>query len=202
MTNPLSITTSPDPFTRGLNYLYSVRSLALQPDMVNLVYDLDNRIPICTWIGEHIEALNAQLNFHLQACHACFHTWEQPSIQILAAPLAQSFGVDALCNFQTSPITILIDPGRVVPENWLLLVMHEYAHAHAGSPGHHSHFAQSLTHLCLGLEIPPPQSAAEERLRFYPDCVPTQNPLAFWWGEGKDWRSSMTNSNIPFQLLG
>jgi len=76
----------------------------------------------------------------------------------------------------------------VVPDDWLRLVAHEYAHAHTGSPGHRVEFERSLTHLCLGLAIPPPpdQSDAKDWLRFYPDCVPTQNPLAFWRGEGRD----------------
>lgn len=171
--------------------------------MVRLVYDLTLRTPICIWIGEHIEAVNTQLNTYLQACHNCFHPWQQPAVQIFAAPLERSFGLDALCNFQTYPLTILIDVGRVEPEDWLLLVVHEYAHAHAGSPGHHQKFAQSLAHLCLGLEIAPPpcQPCMEDHLRFYPGYPPTQNPLTFWRGEGKDWRSSSPNSYSPSQPL-
>lgn len=183
----LIVTTSNDPFARGLDYLYGVRSLALDLEMVDLVYDLEHRIPICTWISEHIEAVNTQLNACLQACHDCFHPWEQPAIQIFAAPLAQSFGLDALCNFQTNPISILIDVGRVLLKDWLLVVAHEYAHAHVGYPGHHQQFAQSLAHLCLGLEIAPPpcQPGMEDSLRFYPGYPPTQDPLAFWRGEGR-----------------
>lgn len=182
----LIITTSHDPFARGLDYLYGVRSLALTPEMVDRVDDLEHRLLICTWISEHIEAVNAQLNTCLQACHDCFHLEEQPFTQIFAAPLAQSFALDALCNFQTSPIALLIDVGRMPPENWLRVVAHEYAHAHAGSPGHHQQFARSLTHLCLGLELAPPsnQSGREDSLRFYPGYAPTQDPLAFWRGEG------------------
>ncbi|WP_225895458.1 hypothetical protein [Dendronalium phyllosphericum] len=182
----LLLTTSTDPFTRGLDYLYGARSLALEPEIVDVVYDLDNRIPICTWIGNHIDAVNAELNAYLQACHDCFHPWEQCVIQIFAAPFAQSFGIDGLCNLQTNPITILIDVGRVQPEDWWLLVMHEYAHAHAGSPGHHQEFAKSLAHLCLGLAIAPPswQAGMEASLRSYPNCRPTKDPLAFWQGLG------------------
>ncbi|QIR39540.1 hypothetical protein HCG51_24415 [Tolypothrix sp. PCC 7910] len=181
----LIFTTSTDPFTRGLDYLYGVRSLALDAEMIDVVYDLENRKSLCVWICEHIDAVNQQLEKCLQACHDCFHPWEQPTIQIFAAPIAQSFGIDALCNLQTNPITILIDVGRVVPADWLALVVHEYAHAHAGSPGHHEQFARSLSHLCLGLGIAPPplQPGMESYLRFYPDCRPTQNPLAFWRGE-------------------
>lgn len=182
------LTTSQDPFTRGLDYLYGVRSLALEPEMVDRMYDLEHRLPICIWISEHIAAVNIQLNACLQACHACFHLWEQPCIQIFAAPLAQSFGLDALCNFQTKPISILIDVGRMMPKDWLLVVAHEYAHAHAGSPGHHQQFARSLSHLCLGLELAPPswQPGREDSLRFYPGYLPTPDPLAFWQGEGLD----------------
>jgi hypothetical protein len=185
--NSLIITTSLDPFVRGLDYLYGVRSLALEPEMVDRIYDLEQRTPICTWISDHIETVNLHLNACLQACHDCFHPWEQPAIQIFAAPLSQAFGLAALCNFQTHPISILIDVGRVIPQDWLLIVAHEYAHAHAGSPGHHQQFAQSLAHLCLGLGIAPPpdQPGHEERLRFHPDCHPTPDPLMFWRGEGR-----------------
>jgi len=185
LTNPLIITTSTDPFTRGLDYLYGVRGLAPAPEMVNVVHELNHRTFICTWIGEHIDAVNLQLEACLQACHGCFHAWEQPTIQIFAAPLAQVFGVDGVCNFQATPITLLIDVGRVQPQNWLLLVAHEYAHAHAGSPGHHAQFARSLSHLCLGLGIVPPPDplgASADYLRFYPYCPPTADPLAFWRG--------------------
>ncbi|UKP00336.1 hypothetical protein [Nostoc sp. UHCC 0870] len=181
----LIITSSTDPVARGLDYLYGVRCLALDSEMIDVVYDMNNRIPLCAWISEHIDGVNRQLEKYLQACHDCFHPWEQPPIQICAAPIAQGFGIDALCNLQTHPITILIDVGRVVPADWLRLVVHEYAHAHVGFPGHQEQFARSLSHLCLGLGIAPPprESAIESHLRFYPDCRPTQNPLAFWRGE-------------------
>lgn len=69
----LIITTSTDPFTRGLDYLYGVRSLALDAEMIDVVFDMENRKPLCVWIGEHIEAVNAKLENYLQACHDCFH---------------------------------------------------------------------------------------------------------------------------------
>jgi hypothetical protein len=187
LVDSLIITTSTDPVACGLDYLYGVRSLALTPEMVDLVYDLEHRTPVCIWISNHIEVVNAQLNDCLQACHDCFHAWEQPAVQIFAAPLAQSFGLDALCNFQTEPISILVDVGRVRPKDWLLLVAHEYAHAHAGIPGHHHQFARSLTHLCLGLDIASPsyQPGQEDSLRFYPGYPPVPDPLAFWQGNGE-----------------
>lgn len=185
MDSPI-VTTSPDPYTRGLDYLYGVRRLALQPEMVDLVDHPELRSPICTWIGQHIDAVNTQLQHCLQRCHDCFHPWQRPSVQIFAVPLAQSFGLDAVCNVRTHPITLLIDVGRVQPEDWLLAVVHEYAHAQAGLPGHHSQFAQSLAHLCLGLAIAPPpmQAGMEEVLRFYPHYRSTSDPLAFWRGAG------------------
>ena len=169
--------------------------------MIDLVHQSEHQAPVCLWIAQHIEAINAQLTRYLQACHDCFHTWEQPTIQIFAAPLARSFGLDAFCNFQTKPISILIDVGRMKPKNWLLAVVHEYAHAHVGSPGHDQAFARSLTHLCLGLGIVPPQSLSEDRLRCYPNYLPTPNSLAFWRGETEDWRLSVTNSYFSSESL-
>ncbi|WP_171572332.1 hypothetical protein [Leptolyngbya sp. Cla-17] len=191
MVQQLIVTTSSDPFIRGLDYLYGVRSLALVPEMVGVVDDLAHRGSICTWIGDHIDRVNSQLNAYLQMCHDCFHLQEQRSIQIFAAPLVRSFEIDGFCNLQTNPITILIDVGQVVPEDWLRLVVHEYAHAHAGFPGHHSQFGRSLAHLCLGLEIPFPLDQPDhgDWLRFYPDCVATQDSLAFWRGEEVSRRS-------------
>lgn len=177
-------TTSHDPFTRGLDYLYDVRGLAVAPEMVTLVHDQRDRARICTWIGNHIAAVNAQLQTHLQACQACFHPWEQPTLQILAAPLAPVVGLAGLCNFQTRPWTLLIDVGRVVPAHWLRLVAHEYAHAQVGTPGHHAPFAQALAQLCLGLALAPALGGdtGAAVLCAYPPCQVTADPLAFWQG--------------------
>lgn len=167
--------------------------------MVNFLHDVPQRVSICTWIGHHIEAVNRRLHLHLLACHACFHPWEQRVIQIFAAPLSPAFGIDGLCNLQTQPVTILIDVGRVVPQHWLRLVAHEYAHAHAGSPGHHQQFAASLAHLCLGLAIAlPSQSLGDEAsLRSYPVCRSTLMPLAFWRGHNPGWQTD--DSSAAFE---
>jgi hypothetical protein len=170
--------------------------------MIDVVHDLEGRVPICIWVGAHIEAVNAHLSACLRACHECFHPWERRAAQIAAAPLAKSFGISGLCNLQTHPATLLIDVGQVVPEDWLLVVVHEYAHAHAGLPGHHNDFARSLTHLCLGLGIAPPPLTTEAELRMYPDCRSTQNPLAFWRGENPDWRSHVKNYYFLSQSVG
>lgn len=185
MVDSLIVTTSTDPFTRGLDYLYGVRSLALVPEMIGVIDDLNQRTSICIWIGKYIDGVNSQLNAYLQMCHDCFHLWEQCSIQIFAAPLVQSFGIDGLCNLKTHPATLLIDTGRVLSEDWLRLVAHEYAHAHVGSPGHHSQFGRAIAHLCLGLEIATlfDEVGSAERLRSYPEYGLNQDPLAFWRGE-------------------
>jgi hypothetical protein len=180
-----------DPFARGLDYLYVTRSLALEPDMVELMFDLEARSPICTWIGDRVDQVNATLQHYLQACHHCFHISEQPNIQIFAVPLADRFGIDGLCNLDTQPISLLLDVGRVMPQDWLSLVVHEYAHAHAGFPGHHGEFAKSLAHLCLGLAIGSPP-LSENQLRTHPPYRSTIDPLAFWRGES-EWRSSVTD---------
>lgn len=174
-----------DLFTRGLNYLYQVRDLALDPNLIDLVYHHDRRLPVCIWIGQHIEAINLKLRHCLQACHDCFHPWEQRSIQIFAAPFADSFGIDGLCNVHTQPMTILVDVGRVVPQDWLALVAHEYAHAHLGSPGHHPDFVQVLSHLCrgLGLALPSVEPNEAGQWRSFPPYRSTGNGLAFWQGQ-------------------
>jgi hypothetical protein len=173
-------------FTRGLEYLKMVQSFALEPEMVRVVYNSgNNNVPICTWIGENIAQLNAQLNTCLQACHECFHPEVRKRMQILAVPLAEAFGIDGLCNIVARPITILIDVGRVAPQDWLGLVAHEYAHAHVGESGHNQKFAEVLEHLCLGLGLEAPVWEAgtmEACLRNWPHCRSTLDPLAFWLG--------------------
>lgn len=195
MVDSLIVTTSTDPFTRGLDYLYGVRSLALVPEIIGVIDDLNQRTSICIWIGQYIDGVNRQLNTYLQMCHDCFHLGEQRSIQIFAAPLAQSFGIDGLCNLKTHPITLLIDTGRVLPEDWLRLVAHEYAHAHVGSPGHHSQFGQAIAHLCLGLEITTllDEVGSAEKLRSYPEYESNQDPLAFWRGDLGDCEVKLCN---------
>lgn len=174
-----------DPLKRGLDYLYQVRSLALEPDLITLVYNLEERIPVCLWIDRHIDWVNSQLQACLQACNDCFYPWQQPSIQIFAAPFSDPFGLDGLCNLHTSPITILIDVGRIVPQDWIALVAHEYAHAYLASPGHHFEFVQTLTHLCLGLglDLPTVSPTAEDLWRSFPPCRRTTHPLDFWRGQ-------------------
>lgn len=168
-------------YQRGLEYLQRMQRLALDPAMVEVRPNLRDRTAICTWVGLHQDRLNAQLQTYLQACHECFHPHSRPRVQIFAVPLAPAFGLDGLCNGSLRPMTILVDLGRVVPQDWLRLVVHEYAHAQVGHPGHHEAFVAALSHLCLGLglELPPPTAV---HWSHWPLCQPTLDPLQFWRG--------------------
>ena len=151
--------------------------------MVDVMENLRDRTSICIWIGKNIHAVNAELKACLQACHECFHYQKRRPIQIFAVPIAQPYGIDGLCNPQTTPVTILVDVGRVVPQDWLKIVAHEYAHALVGNFGHHREFANILSHLCLGLGLEPPGTDLEGQLRHWPPCKATLDPLAFWRGQ-------------------
>ncbi len=178
-----------EPFIRGAEYLKAVRQLVLEPTMIDVTDDINERIRICTWIGEHIDEINAKLNDYLNACHQCFYPEQRRSMRILAAPLASSFGIDALCNILLDPITLVIDVGQVGPADWLSIVVHEYAHAHLKAPGHDQQFLTVISHLCLGLGLEPPKPEGENDgqgmeswLRKWPYCNATPDPLAFWRG--------------------
>jgi len=179
----------------GLTYLATVQHLSLNPKMVDLLEKEDYQVSVCNWITSHIATVNHILDRHLNACHNCFFRWERRSIQVLAAPLAQSFGIDGLCNLQTKPITILIDVGRVHPDDWLGLVVHEYSHAHIGFPGHDHRFISVLSHLCLGLGLEPPErQETTEHLRHWPYATPITDPLALWLGYS-GWESLWTEQS-------
>lgn len=170
-------------FRRGFEYLRSVQDFMPEPGMMDILDNARDRPAVCTWVGANIAAVNQALQQCLTACHECFHPQERRPMQIFAAPLAQSLRLDGFCNISTFPLTILIDVGRVAPQDWLSLVAHEYSHAHIGSPGHHQSFAIILSHLCLGLGLEPPKEQSELFLRSFPPYTPMPNPLAFWKGE-------------------
>jgi len=170
-------------YERGLAYLQQAASLALEPDMVYIPDGLGDRIRLCTWVDTHIQATNARLDQLLLRCHQCFYPQQQRPIRILAVPLAEKYGIDGCCNINLLPVTMLLDVGRVNPEDWLRLVVHEYAHAYVGHPGHQEDFVQVLTHLCLGLGLPaPPSTATDASLRHWPHYQPVPFPLHFWHG--------------------
>lgn len=171
----------------GVAYLDKIQFLLPDPQMVDVMDNLRDRVSICTWIGIQIEAVNRSLQSHLNACHGCFNPSERRSIQILAVPFAPSMQLDGFCNINTTPTTILVDVGRVAPADSLALVAHEYAHAHLGYPGHDRAYADVLSHLCLGLGFAQPSSSTDERsICYWPPYVvaPTIDPLAWWRGEG------------------
>ncbi|MBE9126854.1 hypothetical protein [Coleofasciculus sp. LEGE 07092] len=173
-----------EPVVRGYQYLEAVSQLTLEPGMVDVSDNLKVRDRICTWIGNNIGVINAELNACLEACHGCFHPELRRPVQIWAVPIAQNFGIDGLCNILVDPTVILIDVGRIAPRDWLGIVVHEYAHAHLDSPGHDRRFFEVLSHLCLGLGLEPPiwQADLEMYLRNWPHCPSLANPLAFWMG--------------------
>lgn len=183
---------SPDDlFLAGFEYLAQVRQLAFSPDMIETAEATRDRIRICTWIGENIQAINLMLNAYLYACHQCFELAERPTVRILAAPLSERLGLDGLCNLWVEPTTILVDVGRVAPADWVCVVAHEYAHAYLKTPGHDPRFLAVLNHLCLGLDLPPlvysPVGAIEidleQCLQSWPPCEALMDSLAFWSGD-------------------
>ena len=176
---------SNDPFVKGYKYLNFVSQLALEPGMLEVTDSTSDFEQICSWIGHNIENVNAELDDYLEACHGCFDRSLCRPIYILATPLAQAYGIDGLCNILLNPVVILIDVGRIAPQDWLSIVVHEYAHAHLGFPGHNQRFFEIISHLCLGLGLKPPnwQPDLEMYLRNWPHCGSTLNPLAYWLGQ-------------------
>lgn len=188
LVNSLIVTTSNDPVTRGLDYLYGLRSLAIDPDMIDVMHDPALRVSVAAWIGENIDRVNNELATLVQACDDCCYEASRPQLQAWAAPFAQSYNICGLCNLQTAPTTVLVDLGRVEPSDWLALVVHEYAHAQAGSPGHHQDFAAALQHLCQGLSLPLPaiEPGAEDKLRLYPACQIVSDSWSWWQGKNSE----------------
>jgi hypothetical protein len=172
-------------YRAGVAYLERVRSVLPEPQMVDVMANLRDRVVICNWIGREIDRVNLKLRSHLQACDECFDPHERRSCEIFAVPLSSSVRLDGFCNIATDPIAILVDVGRVAPADWLALVAHEYAHAHLGIPGHDRAYANVLSHLCLGLGFAQPL-LAERSLACWPPYVPAIDPLSWWRGEGNN----------------
>ena len=173
-------------FQRGLNYLYALRLLLPQPDLIDLMLWPLYRDSASAWIGAQVDDLNAQLAELLEVCHQAVAPAERPSVQLYATPLAARFGLDGLCYWpisQTGAQTealILLDLGTLEPQDWLALLVHEYAHAICRLPGHGQLFQQQLAALCrtLNLELSP--TANWNALPLYPR---RPDRIAFWLGE-------------------
>jgi hypothetical protein len=171
-------------YRAGVAYLQRVQLLLPDPQMIDVIDNLRDRDSIYLWIGDQIESVNRSLQVHLAACHDCFDLRDRKSIDIFAIPFASSVRLDGFCNITTVPTTILVDVGRVPPSDWLALVVHEYAHAHVGHPGHDREYAIVLSHLCLGLGFPQPSINPNDRsLYYWPMYSPSIDPLAWWRGE-------------------
>jgi hypothetical protein len=173
-------------YRNGVAYLDKIQFLLPNPQMVDVMDNVRDRVSICTWIGSQIETVNRSLQIHLNACHGCFNPIDRRSIQLLAVPFAPLMQLDGFCNIHTNPTTILVDLGRVAPADWLALIAHEYAHAHVGYPGHDRAYADVLGHLCLGLGFaqPSPSCVDDRSIYCWPPYSPTIDPLAWWRGEG------------------
>jgi hypothetical protein len=171
-------------YQAGFEYLQRIQILLPNPQMVDVMDNLRDRVSIYTWIGGQIEDVNKLLQAHLNACHECFDPAVRKSIQILAVPFSSAVRLDGFCNITTNPTTILVDVGRVAPADWLALVAHEYAHAHLGYPGHDRAYAEVLSHLCLGLGFAQPSLIPDNQsLYYWPTYSPAIDPLAWWRGE-------------------
>lgn len=174
-----------DRVERGIAYLDALRQVVPDRGLVELPGDFCDRMKMCGWIGLNIHRVNLRLQALLADCEACLYPTHRPSVQILAAPLAPDRGLDGICNLQTQPITLLIDGGRVLSQDWLGAVVHEYAHATVGWPGHDSRFHTTLTHLCLGLGLlAPPSLRLDENLACWPPYRPAPDAAQFWLGNG------------------
>jgi hypothetical protein len=171
---------------RGLTYLRSVEPFLPTEIVLDIRANLRDREVICTWIGNNIERVNAKLRDYVTACDRCFHPEDRQPVQIFATPLPNGCGLDGVCNLDARPVTILVDVGRVPPSDWLSLVVHEYTHAHLGKPGHDRDFADTLSHLCLGLGLEPPRELSEASLRSFPPYRSLFDPLTFWRGEDSE----------------
>ncbi len=171
-------------YRSGVEYLERVQLRLPEPQMVDIMANLRDRVAICNWIGSQIKAVNSSLQSHLNACHDCFDPRDRKPVDIFAVPFSSSVRLDGFCNISTTPTTILVDVGRLAPADWLALVAHEYAHAHLGYPGHDRAYAEVLSHLCLGLGFPQPSIIPVDRsLHYWPMYSPSIDPLAWWRGD-------------------
>lgn len=172
-----------DPILRATQYLGLLRDLAVQPSWISLDHIADPPGVALSWIGLHIHHVNRQLNAILIDLLACFEVTQRPNVQIFAAPIATQAGVDGFCS-DRSPITLMVDPGRIVPADWPGLVAHELAHGVARASGHGAEFAGAIAHLCLAQDLPvPPPNLGADALSHWPPCRRSLDPKQFWLGK-------------------
>ncbi|WOD39223.1 hypothetical protein [Nodosilinea sp. E11] len=189
------VATDLDPQLWATQYLGVLRDLAVQPSWISLAHIADPPGEVLLWMGQHLYRVNQRLNEILADLLDCFAPAQQPNVQILAAPLAPQAKVDGFCNDRTQPITLMVDPGRIVPADWPGLVAHELAHAIAQGrrdgasesdrEGHSEPFRRAIAHLCLAQDLPLPAPQLEAAaLRYWPPCRRNPQPEQFWLGLG------------------
>ncbi|PSN11599.1 hypothetical protein C7293_23685 [filamentous cyanobacterium CCT1] len=172
-----------DPTLRATQYLGLLRDLAVQPGWISLDHIADPPGTALIWISAYVHEVNQQLNAILSDLLACFVVSQRPEVQIFAAPIAPQAGVDGFCCDRT-PITLMVDPGRIVPADWPGLVAHELAHGVARVSGHGVEFAGAIAHLCLAQDLPVPAPNLDiEALSHWPPCHRTPDPKQFWLGQ-------------------
>ena len=171
-----------DPVVRANEYLRWVRQRSLQADWIALTNTEDQHLAVLMAIGEKIHQINQRLHHILTDLLAGLRPEERPVVQVLAAPIAFRVGVDGFCHLQTRPITLIVDPSRILPADWPHLVVHELAHAVAQGAGHGPRFFQALSTLCIAQDLPIPPSDSLQRgmLPYWPPCRPNPEAEQFW----------------------
>jgi hypothetical protein len=169
---------------RTLAYLQFVQQFELEAGMINFLTGLESLA--YPWMAANLDRVNCTLEQYLRACQDCFSPSRCCDARIFAAPIAPHCPTDGFCNIRVQPATIVVDVGRIIPADWLPLVVHEYAHAMVGRAGHTPEFARIVSHLCLGLGVKstPVNTIAEVELKSYPPCRPSPDPIGFWQGRG------------------
>ncbi|NMF85961.1 hypothetical protein [Nodosilinea sp. P-1105] len=171
-----------DPVVWAIHYLQALRDLAVQADWITLDDGATPPTAALIGIGQHVHGINRQLDWILQHFLACFEIAQQPQVQVFAAPIMAQAGIDGFCNFQHHPITLMVDPSRILAADWPHLVAHELAHGIAHSDGHGHRFKQALDHLCLAHDLPlaPDNSLETNVLPYWPPCRKNPSHDRFW----------------------
>lgn len=169
-----------EPGFRAARYLQIIRDLAVNPYWIGLSDQGVDCSQALKWIGHHVGEINHQLEAILQECLTCFHPDQRPETQIFAAPILSKAGIDGFCNLNVTPVTLIVDPGRVMCPDWYKLVIHEVAHGMANSAGHGEAFRNALAHLCLAFDLPEPPADAPRLLQTWPPYLANTAPALFW----------------------
>jgi hypothetical protein len=172
-----------------VRYLEVVRDIALNPGWIGLDDTITQPMQAFNWMGQQIHRLNQSLHHILEEGLACFEPGQLPPVQIFAAPMLSSVGVDGFCNLAVQPITLIVDPSRVMAADWPHLVVHELAHSLVRSAGHGAAFCDRLSFLCLAMDLPcpPPNCRNADVLRYWPPCRPNPDQAIFWLGGSAGW---------------